>query len=64
MDARIKLAVIDHNNNLDRQQDVDKQQRKNSGKVGEKNWKLPCVKVSKDCTARPVMEPKSYKIHF
>ena len=61
MDARVKLAVIYQNNNLDKQQDVAKQQRKNSGKVGEKKWKQQCVKVSKDWTAKPVMEPKSYK---
>ena len=61
MNARVKLAAIDHNNNVGREQDVVKKERKGSRKRGEKKWKFQCVKVSKDWTAKPVKVPKSYE---
>ena len=59
MDARVKLAVIDHNNNVYRQQATVKKQRKGSQKEGEKQWRILSSKLSKEWIAKPVKEAKS-----
>ena len=60
MDARVKLAILDHNNNVGRKQDTIKNERKGSGKLGDKKWKFVCSKLSKDWVAKPVKEKKCY----
>ena len=40
MDVRVKLAAIDFNQNVNRDQDVVRKQRRDSGKVGAKKWKI------------------------
>ena len=60
MDARIKLAAIDFNANINREQDVIKKSRRGSGKVGEKKWKIQIAKQSKEWVAKEVKTPKSY----
>ena len=40
MDARIKLAILDHNNNVNRKQATLQSERKGSEKKGEKQWKF------------------------
>ena len=60
MDARVKLAVLDHNNNVGRKQAVIRNERQGSGKKGEKCWKFLSLKSSKDWVMKAKMEPKSY----
>ena len=61
MDARVKLAVLDHNNNVGRKQAKIKVQRTGSGKVGENKWRFVSSKLSKEWVAKPIMDPKSYE---
>ena len=56
MDARVKLAILDHNNNVGRKQDTIRNERKGSGKLGDKKWKFVCSKLSKSLVAKPVKE--------
>lgn len=60
MDARVKLAVLDHNNNVDRKQAKVSVERKGSGKKGDKKFKYVSAKISKEWVAKPIMEPKSH----
>lgn len=60
MDARVKVAVIDHNSNVGRQQAVITSERKGSGKKGEKQWKIVSSKLSKNWVAKETKEAKSY----
>ena len=60
MDARVKLAIIDHNSNVGRQQAVVKKSRTGSRQEGEPRWKFVSSKLSKEWTAKEVKEPKSY----
>ena len=60
MAARVKLAIIDHNNNVNRKQADVKQKRKGGADVGERKWRFVCSKLSKDWIAKPVKEEKSY----
>ncbi|XP_057297107.1 uncharacterized protein LOC130626005 [Hydractinia symbiolongicarpus] len=60
MNARVKLAILDHNNNVGRKQAVVKCARKGSQKVGEKKWKFVSSKLNKEWVAKPVKEPKSF----
>ena len=64
MDARVKLAILDHNNNVKRKQSTIINPRKGSAKVGEKKWKFVCSKLSKDWVAKPVKEPKCYDFMY
>ena len=60
MDARVKLAVLDHNNNVGRKQAVIRNERQGSEKKREKYWKFLCLKSKKDLVMKAKMEPKSY----
>ena len=60
MNARIQLAILDHNNNVNRKQSVIKYQRRGSGKVGEEKWRFVSSRLSKEWVGKPVMEKKSY----
>lgn len=59
MDARVKLAVLDHNANINRKQSIVTKERKGSGKVGEKQWKFVSSRLSKEWVAKEKKEPKS-----
>ena len=61
MDARVKLAAIDFNENVNREQSIVKKARKGSSKEGEKKWKIQCARQSKDWVAKEVKQPKSFK---
>ena len=61
MDARVKLAVIDHNYNINRKQATVNVERKGSAKKGEKQWKLISSKLSKEWIAKEKKEPKSFE---
>lgn len=60
MDARVKLAAIDFNANVKREQAVITKSRCNSGAVGEKRWKFQVAKQSKEWVAKEVKTPKTY----
>ena len=60
MSARIKLAILDHNNNVGRKQAVVSHEKKGSAKKGDKKWRFVSSKLSKEWVAKPVMEKKSY----
>lgn len=56
MNARTKLAVMDHNHNVNRAQaKIKKGKRK-----GELRYKVECPKMSKEWVAKKVYEQKSY----
>lgn len=59
MDARVKLAVIDHNSNINRKQAVVRKERQGSASKGEKQWKIVSSRLSKDWVAKEKKEPKS-----
>ena len=59
MNARVKLAIIDHNSNINRVQAVISKERKGSGKKGEKQWKIVSSRLSKEWVAKERKEPKS-----
>jgi len=61
MDARVKLAVLDHNCNVGRKQSVIKRKIKIGAEIGEKKWKFQCSRLSKDWVAKEVKVPKSYQ---
>ena len=61
MDARVKLAAIDFNENVNREHSTVKKARKGSSKEGEKKWKIQCTRQSKDWVAKEVKQPKSFK---
>lgn len=60
MNARVKVAAIDFNHNVNKQQDVVRKQRRGSGTVGVKKWKIQIAKQSKEWVAKEVKTPKSY----
>lgn len=60
MDARIKLAAIDFNTNVNRKQALVTKQRLGSGVKGEKKWKIQVAKQSKQWVAKEVKTPKSF----
>ena len=60
MDVRVKLAIIDHNHNINRSQATVTKERKGSAKKGEKRWKFISSKLSKEWVAKPIKEIKSY----
>ena len=60
MNARVQLAILDHNNNVGRKQAVVKKERKGSRKLGEKKWKFVSSKLNQEWVAKPIKEPKSY----
>ena len=61
MDACIKLAIIDHNFNVNRNQAIVRKEKQGSGKIGEKCFKYVSSKIAKDLVAKPVKEQKSYE---
>ena len=61
MDARVKLAVLDHNANVNRKQAVVLKPRKGSGKKGDAQWKFQISKLSKEWVAKPMKEAKSFQ---
>lgn len=60
MDARVKLAAIDHNTNVNRHQGVVTKQRSGSRIVGDKKWKFQVAKQSKEWVAKEVKMKKSH----
>ena len=60
MDARIKLAILDHNNNVNRKQATVQSERKGSEKKGEKQWKFVSSKLSKEWVTKERKTPKSF----
>ena len=56
MDARIKLAILDHNCNISRKQATVQRPRVGSGKKGEKQWKYISSKLSKEWVAKEKKE--------
>lgn len=60
MEARTKLAIIDHNENINRNHGTIKKPRKNTGKKGEKKIKVVSSKLSGNWVPKPVKEEKTY----
>lgn len=60
MDARVKLAAIDFNENISRSQAKVKKTSKISGNLGEKRFKFVCTKNSKEWVSKEVKEKKTY----
>ena len=54
--ARTQLAVLDHNNNVNRKQAVVQ----NGSRQGEKRYKVVCSKQCKNWVAKEIKEQKSY----
>lgn len=63
-DARVKLAILDHNNNVGKQQARVKSTKRGSGKKGAKRWRFVCSKLTKEWVPKPIMEPKSFSFVF
>ena len=61
MDARMKCAVMDHNENCQRNQAVIKKSQPGTANKGEARFRCPCSKQTKEWNAKPVLEDKSYK---
>ena len=61
MVARVKLAILDHNDNVYRKQATISKARKGSGKIGDSQWKYLSSKLSKEWVAKPKKEAKSFK---
>ena len=53
MVARVKLAILDHNDNVYRKQATISKARKGSGKIGDSQWKYLSSKLSKEWVAKP-----------
>ena len=60
MDARIKLAILDHNCNISRKQATVQRPRVGSGKKEKKQWKYISSKLSKEWVTKEIKEKKSY----
>ena len=63
-DARIKLAIIDHNNNVGKEQARIWKVKHGSGKEGELRFKYVSSKLSKEWVPKPIMDPKSFSFVF
>lgn len=61
MEARMHLAVLDHNMNLNRKQAVVKKASRLSGAVGEPRYTLSYSKARKQWVAKKVYEAKTYE---
>ena len=59
MDARVKLAAIDFNENINRPNAVIKKPNKLSGKLGEQKYKFQLAKQSNEWVAKEVKVPKT-----
>lgn len=59
MDARVKLAVLDHNCNVNREQAVVSKEHKGSQKKGSAQWKYVSSRLSKDWVAKERKVAKS-----
>ena len=64
MDVRVKLAVLDHNCNVNREQAVVSKVRKGSGKLGDAQWKYVSSRLSKDWVAKERKVRKSITFIF
>ena len=60
MDARIKMAVMDHNENVGRNQAVINKTHKGSQEIGSKKWKISCSKQTKAWNAKRILQDKTY----
>ena len=61
MDARVKCAVMDHNENTQRKQAIVRKAQKGTADKGEVRFKCPFSKQTKDWNAKPILEEKTYK---
>ena len=61
MDAHVKLAVLDHNANVDGKQAIVLKPCKDSGKKGDVQWKYVSSKLSKEWVAKPKKVAKSFQ---
>ena len=61
MDARMKCAVMDHNENTQRKQAVVRKAQKGTAGKGEARFKCPFSKQTKDWNVKPILEEKTYK---
>ena len=61
MDARVKLAAIDFNENINRENAVITKPTKVSGKLGEQKYKFQLAKQSSEWVAKEVKVPKTYR---
>ncbi|KAJ8048680.1 hypothetical protein HOLleu_01088 [Holothuria leucospilota] len=61
MEARMRLAVLDHNMNLNRKQAVVKKASRLSRAVGEPRYTLSYSKARKQWVAKKVYEAKTYE---
>ena len=59
-DARVKLAIINHNNNVGKEQARIRKVKHGSGKEGELRFKYVSSKLSKEWVPKPIMDPKSF----
>ena len=64
MDARVKLAILDHNHNVNRAQATITKERKGSQEKGTKQWKFISSKLSKEWVAKPKKEAKSVEFVY
>ena len=60
MDARVKLAVLDFNENIGRNQAVIKTPNKPSGRMGQKRFRFHMAKQSNEWVAKEVKEQKTH----
>ena len=61
MSARVKLAILDYNENVGRGQAVIKKSRKNTGAVGELRYNFKASKRSGEWVAKEVKDDKTFK---
>lgn len=60
MQARLQLAVLDHNHNEGREQAVVQRSSVRSAPEGTKRWRYAYSKAAKEGLSKPVMERKDY----
>ena len=60
MDARMKLAVLDHNENVGRKQATISRKNKKFQDKSMMQWKMSCSKQTKTWSAKRVLEKKTY----
>ena len=60
MDAQMKMAVLDHNENVGRKQATVNKKTKQSQDNGSKRWKISCSKQTKTWSTKRILEEKTY----
>ena len=60
MDARVKLAVIDFNENVNRKNAVIAKPTKHSGKAGDQKFKFQVARQSGQWVCKAIKEDKTY----